>query len=320
VTGGSGFLGSRLVRRLLDQGQSVRVLDLSVLPDFREFTVQGNICAPADCDKALEGVSVVYHLAALYRDDVRPRGRYYEVNYEGTRVLLEHMRRHGVSKLVFVSSFSVYGLENTLSGEDSVLTPVNDYGRSKVLAEQAVREWTQEVGSSACVIIRPSVIFGEGSRGNVFTLMERIASGKFAMVGSGQNCKSMSYVENVAAFCQFAAGLEGGQIHVFNYADKPDMKVREIVDCLSSELKLTVRQVPLPKSMAMAIGHLGDFVRYVTKSNVVLTSDRIRKFFADTSLITTRLEASGFTRPFDMRRSLATTVRYEFPNLAPGKR
>ena len=71
------------------------------------------------------------------------------------------------------------------------------------------------------VIIRPTVVFGEGNRGNVFNLMNQIAKNRFMMVGSGTNRKSMAYVENVAAFLEYSLSFQSG-LHVHNYVDKPD--------------------------------------------------------------------------------------------------
>src|SRR5690349_3414134 len=110
VTGGSGFVGGRLVARLSELGHDVLNLDLVPSKIFPNLTRTGDICSAADCNAATAGVDVIFHLAALYRDDVRPRERYYEVNVEGTRQLIKAADRNAVRHIVFTSSFSVYGL------------------------------------------------------------------------------------------------------------------------------------------------------------------------------------------------------------------
>jgi nucleoside-diphosphate-sugar epimerase len=85
------------------------------------------------------------------------------------------------------------------------------------------------------VIVRPVVIFGEDNQGNVYTLIKQIAGNKFVMVGSGGNKKSMGYVGNIVKFLVQSADLGEG-IHLFNYADKPDMTVKELVDHIRAEL------------------------------------------------------------------------------------
>ena len=71
------------------------------------------------------------------------------------------------------------------------------------------------------VIVRPTVVFGEGNRGNVYNLLRQIASRRFLMFGDGRNKKSMAYVENVAAFIEYSLSFKKG-VHIYNYIDKPD--------------------------------------------------------------------------------------------------
>lgn len=78
------------------------------------------------------------------------------------------------------------------------------------------------------MIIRPTVIFGEQNRGNVYNLLRQIASGRFPMVGKGKNKKSMNYVENVAAFIEFCLNLEAGE-SLFNYFDEPAYDMNHLV-------------------------------------------------------------------------------------------
>ena len=97
------------------------------------------------------------------------------------------------------------------------------------MAEQEYIKWfNEDKANRTLVIIRPTVIFGEGNRGNVFNLLKQIASKKFAMFGKGINIKSMAYVENVSSFIRFTMSFPQG-IHIFNYADKPDYNMNKLV-------------------------------------------------------------------------------------------
>jgi GlcNAc-P-P-Und epimerase len=85
------------------------------------------------------------------------------------------------------------------------IAPFNEYGRSKYQAEEVFRRWQQEdANQRTLVIVRPTVVFGERNRGNVYNLLKQLASGHFVMVGKGPKYKSMAYVENVAAFLEHA--------------------------------------------------------------------------------------------------------------------
>ncbi len=85
------------------------------------------------------------------------------------------------------------------------------------------------------MIVRPTVVFGEQNRGNVYNLLRQIASGKFMMIGDGTNRKSMAYVENVAAFLEYSLGFENG-VHIYNYIDKPDFDMNTLVSKVNKAL------------------------------------------------------------------------------------
>jgi nucleoside-diphosphate-sugar epimerase len=313
VTGGSGFVGERLIANLLESGHDVLNLDISGSTRFPGISRIGDICNPGDCDSATSGVDVIFHLAALYRDDVRPRERYYEVNVEGTRRITEAASRNGVRRIVFTSSFSVYGLDDAGKSEEGELSPVNDYGKSKLQAEAILKEWWKAAPGRTLHMLRPSVIFGEGNRGNVWTLVNQIASRRFVMIGAGTNSKSMAYVGNIAACMAELAGRNAATMLTVNYADKPDMTVDEIVKIAAEETGSRVRRIPLPGAFAMAAGYVGDFIGLCLGRVLTINSERVRKFLANTSLPTDRIDNSGFIRPFVLRDAFVQTIRAEFP-------
>jgi nucleoside-diphosphate-sugar epimerase len=312
VTGGSGFLGSHVVEALLRDGHEVRILDRVVNPAYPELCLVGDICDLDTCRRAMAGMDVLMHLAALYRDDVRPKTLYYKVNVDGTGTLLQAAAETGVRRVVFASSFSVYGLDNVAGGEDSELAPVNDYGHSKLAAEKLMREWVVADASRSVAMVRPSVIFGPGNRGNVYVLLQQIASKWFVLLGSGSNPKSMSFVGNVAAFFVWLLEPRGPAMDIYNYADKPDMTVREIVGLAARTLNTRVRRVPMPRAAILGLGRLGNLVEHVIRRPFTLNLERIRKFIADTSLPVERLSKSGFKPPHDFRQKFVETARFEF--------
>ncbi len=265
----------------------------------------------------MSGVDVLVHLAALYRDDVRPRSRYYKVNVEGTGTLLEAATAAGVQRVVFASSFSVYGLDNVAGGEDSELAPVNDYGHSKLAAEKLLREWVAVDPRRSVAMVRPSVIFGPGNRGNVYVLLQQISSRWFMLLGSGSNPKSMSYVGNVAKFFAWLLEPRGPALDIYNYADKPDMTVREIVELAARTLGTRVPRVPMPRFAILALGRCGNLVEHISRRPFTLNLERVRKFIADTSLPVERLSKSGFNPPHDFRREFVETARVEFGTQRP---
>ena len=177
----------------------------------------------------LKGTDVVVLLAAEHRDDVTPITKYYDVNVTGIQNTLAAMEMNGVKRIVFTSSVAVYGLNKKNPNEDYPKDPFNHYGKSKWLAEMELEKWYQMHPDWNVNILRPTVIFGERNRGNVYNLLKQIAGGKFVMVGKGENKKSMAYVGNIVAFIQFLIENKREGYNVFNYIDKPDFTMNELV-------------------------------------------------------------------------------------------
>ena len=114
--------------------------------------------------------------------------------------------------------------------KQAAINPFNEYGRTKFYAEEKLRAWQSKSGNSL-IIVRPTVIFGEGNRGNVFNLFNQIASGKFVMVGKGENKKSMAYIGNVVAFLETCIATDQ-KYGIYNYVDTPDLTMNELVSAV----------------------------------------------------------------------------------------
>src|SRR5690606_35234869 len=143
---------------------------------------------------------------------------------------LDAMEKNDVRHIVFTSTVAIYGLNKVNPSEDKAADPFNHYGKSKWQAEELLQEWYSSHIDRNINIIRPTVIFGENNRGNVYHLLRQSASGKFMMIGKGNNKKSMAYIGNVVAFIRFL--IEERQkvgYHVYNYVDKPDFTTNDLV-------------------------------------------------------------------------------------------
>ena len=178
---------------------------------------------------ACRGCDVLYNLAAEHRDDVRPVELYQQVNVVGAERTCEVAEHLGIERLIFTSTVAVYGLHEGEADETAATRPFNEYGRTKLEAEQMFQAWAERGAGRSLTIVRPTVVFGPDNRGNVYTLLEQIARGRAVVVGDGRNRKSMAYVENVAGALVHALTFGPG-VHVFNYADKPDLDMNEL-DC-----------------------------------------------------------------------------------------
>ncbi len=187
MIGGSGFVGTRLIDLLRQEPGHYELRNIDLLPShfFNDITVIGDVRDQEQMDRELRGADVVVLLAAQHRDDVSPVSLYYDTNVGGMEVTLRAMERNGIHRIIFFSSVAVYGLNKKNPDENHPADPFNHYGKSKWQAEQVLQRWHESHPDWNIDIIRPTVIFGERNRGNVYNLLRQISSGKFLMVGKG---------------------------------------------------------------------------------------------------------------------------------------
>ena len=312
IVGGSGFIGSRLSTLLKRDAIDFKIVDKVISGTFPNQTVLADVRSVEALESAISEKVILINLAAEHRDDVRPLSLYDEVNVQGARNLCAVARQKGINKIIFTSTVAVYGFAPLGTDEDGEIAPFNDYGRSKYAAELIFKEWQQEDPSGrTLVIVRPTVAFGEQNRGNVYNLLRQIASGRFVMIGKGENLKSMAYVENVAAFLKFATSFQPG-VHVYNYIDKPDFTMNKLVGLVHRILgKPEEVGFRLPYSLGYLIGKGFDLIAVITGKRLAISSIRVKKFCAN-SMFNTRIEQSGFVPPVPLVEAFKRTVRHEF--------
>jgi GlcNAc-P-P-Und epimerase len=310
IIGGAGFVGSRLTERFDKLGRKYLVCDINT-----EKRSDNIIYLDVEDDKSLEqldGFECIVNLAAVHRDDVRPLTRYDDVNVQGAVNVCEAARKYNITKIIFTSSVAIYGFAAPDTDESGVPNYFNDYGRTKYLAEQVYKEWqADDPGNRTLVIVRPTVIFGEGNRGNVYNLLKQIASGRFLMVGSGKNRKSMAYVENVAAFLEYSLSFKPGS-HIYNYIDKPDLDMNTLIsDARKTLFGKTNVGLRLPGFVGIALGYVADLAAMIIRKPLPVSSIRVKKFMGTTQFASS-VSDTGFVAPVSLEEGLARTLGYEF--------
>ncbi|MDH5551462.1 MAG: NAD-dependent epimerase/dehydratase family protein, partial [Gemmatimonadota bacterium] len=191
VTGGTGFTGSHLARRMIERGDEVTVLDnqpglfAEELRNMGARVVLGSVADRDLVDRTTKGQEVVHHLAAAFRKINVPKAHYWDVNVNGTRYLCEAAVRHGVRKFVYCSTQGVHGhVANPPGNEDSPIAPEDYYQETKYEGEVVCREFIDQ--GMDITIIRPTAIYGPGDPGRFLMLYRLARKGRFLMFGDGE--------------------------------------------------------------------------------------------------------------------------------------
>lgn len=321
IFGGSGFVGTSLVGHLRksDELSDYFIIDKREPTDPTESNYfYADVSCKHDILKAvaplnLSSNDVFINLAAEHRDDVAPESLYYDVNVKGAKNVCHVASELGINTIIFTSSVAVYGFTTGVCDEDSALNPFNEYGRSKVQAELEYLKWQAEDPlKRRLVIIRPTVIFGEGNRGNIYSFFKFINSGYFIMIGSGKNKKSIAYVENVSKFIQFNILGRSG-VYVSNYVDQPSFSVGELVSLARKSMNnysvFSFFYIPVKLALPLARGL--DFLSRYCGFNFPLSEIRVKKFTAET-LFSSNYEKTGFVPPVKLDEAIKRTISHEF--------
>jgi nucleoside-diphosphate-sugar epimerase len=313
IIGGSGFIGTRLCQRLVKDSEiAFTILDKNM---SREFPALCNIADVGSVNELRNSISdgaVLINLAAEHKDDVYPRELFKDVNVRGAQNICSVARVKSISTIIFTSTVAVYGFAKNGTDEAGKIEPFSDYGRTKYEAEGIFRKWqSEDPKERTLVVIRPTVVFGENNRGNFYNLLNEIARRRFIMVGNGENRKSMAYVENLAAFIQYCTRFDPG-IYVYNFVDKPDYSMRELVNGICRILGINGKsQIRIPYVLGFLIGKCFDIVARLSGRNFAVSAIRVKKFCSD-SVFESAVCETGFVSPVPIGEALEKTIKYEF--------
>ena len=309
VIGGSGFVGTNFCQLLEDKQVPFEILDLKVSRRFPEKTKIADVRDIASLRSTLSG-GVVVNLAAVHRDDVTDKGEYYRTNVLGAENIAKVCHEKDIRKIIFTSSVAVYGFAEPGTDESGAINPFNEYGRTKFEAEEVLRRWQRESNGSL-LIIRPTVIFGPGNRGNVYNLIKQIASGRFVMIGDGTNKKSMAYIANVVAFLDVCMA-EPTPYAVYNYVDEPSFTIAQLVTevrrALGNNKKTEIR---LPYIIGLLLGYFADLGAKITGIKLPVSSIRVRKFCSQSEFKSSH-QRLKFEPKYTLQEAISQTVIEEF--------
>lgn len=260
VTGANGFIGSELVRRLLERDAEVRCLyhrSRDRLKGLNVHLVRGSITDPVSLPAAVEGVEVVYHLAGSGRaGDWGSRKWFFEQNADGTRNLLDAAVNAGVRRFVQVSSLAVHRFTGHLDADEE--TPADQekyaYGASKLAAERHVQKARDE-NRIETGIVRPAVVvFGPEDTTAFVHMAPLLEKGRWTHVQGGKPFLCYTYVSNLADGLLLAGTHEKAAGETFNITDDLQIRWKEFISAVIHAFQVRERATSFPVPVARAAG------------------------------------------------------------------
>jgi nucleoside-diphosphate-sugar epimerase len=251
VTGGTGFTGAHLVRRLLERGHEVIVLDHKKGSVYDELISKGaRIVIGSITDKKLvesvvEGCDTIQHIAAAFREINVAKSLYWDVNVNGTRNLLEAATKYEVKRFVYCSTCGVHGVvKNPPASEVTPIAPVDYYQYTKFEGEKVAQEYIRS--GLSITILRPAAIFGPEDPGRWLMLFKRVASGRFYMFGNGIATYHPLYIDNLTDAFELAMDKEEAIGQTYLIADDYYYTLNDLVVEIGSVLGQDIKIIHLP--------------------------------------------------------------------------
>lgn len=292
VTGGTGFLGSALVRSMVAQGSAVRVLarptsDLARLAGPGVEVATGDVTRPETLPRAVEGVEVIYHLAGMLGRFGVPESAYHEVHVMGTCNLLRASARCNLERFVHCSSpgmLGAVGPDDPPRDEASTHRPSGAYERSKSAAERAALPLAAEL-DIPLVIARPEFVYGPGDT-HVLGLFRTIGSGRFFYIGSGNCLCHPSYIDDVIAGLIACAGERACPLEAYHICGPRPVTIHELSIAIADALGVPPPSRHLPRWLVSAGAWGGELAGRLMHIQPPLTLEGVR-FFAESRAFST---------------------------------
>lgn len=315
VTGATGLIGNAVVRDLVQQGLSVRALIRSrehmflcensvgqlsfVEADFLSLTESA-------ARKLCEGVSSIVHCAGLVHKPNSDSDLYQRLNERPTELLALAARGENVQQFVFLSSSSVYGNREThMATEDEPCISDTPYATSKINCEQLLRT---NPPAESTVIVRPSMVFGEGDRGNMLPLIKQVLSGKYFLISGGNAQKSLIYANDFARAMRLILGRKGSGIYTYNIANPNPVSMRELS---MSILAASERATSIPSIPAGLLQPLASLANAVLGARSPLSKERLDKLTRSNTISVARFcRDYGFAPQHELKDALTNEIAW----------
>ena len=260
VTGATGFTGGALCKRLVSLGYQVRALARDekgkhLLDSLGVEVFKLDLCEPSSLDSAVKGVDIVYHIAALYRQQGVSSEKFWKVNAESVDHLMKSSLKAGVHRVVHCSTGGVHGHVHPSPGtEDSPYNPGDEYQESKLAGEKIARRVMEE-GKLAVTIFRPTGIYGPGDL-RFLKLFRAIQKKRFFMLGSGEVNYHLIFIDDLIDGIMLCGTQDHAIGKTYILGGREATTLNQLVRMITEELGVKSSSVHIPLWPMYAAGYL----------------------------------------------------------------
>jgi nucleoside-diphosphate-sugar epimerase len=313
VTGGSGFIGSHLVERLVSEGHKVKAFarktsNIKLLEKLDVKLVYGDVTDRGSVERLVDDVDVVYHVAGkVYMGSKK---EFWNVNVQGTVNMLEACLDRSIDRFVYTSTIGVMGsVRNPPADETGVYNPLSPYDESKCKAEKTALWYCRENGVPVTVV-RPTVVYGPRNM-YLLRLYHWIQRGDFRLIGGMNNLMHPCYIENFLDGVTLAAEKPRAIGEVYIIGDEKPVTWREYVNDIAEALGVNLPDRHVPVWVLRAVACFSEFKSWVFGSEPFLTRywvEEITKNFAyDIAKAKSEL---GYNPKISLKEGVSRTVEW----------
>ena len=317
VTGATGFTGGHLALTLAARGDEVRALvrpksrarfEASKLPRKGVIAVEGDLLDPAGVQRAADGVDVVYHIAATYREAGQRDSAYRAINVDGTRNVLDAAKAGGARRLVHCSTGGVHGhIANPPANEDAPFNPGDVYQETKLEAEQAAREFGNRTGFDV-VVARPIGIYGPGDT-RFLRMFRGLARRRFPMIGSGKVFYHLTFIDDLVEGFRLCGTMPSAKGRTYLLAGPRYTTLEQLVAMVAKELNVAPPRVHWPVWPFWSAGLLCEMVCVPLGIEPPIFRRRVDFYTKSRAFDTTRAQTElGFAPRVDLEQGIKFTA------------
>ncbi len=316
VTGATGFTGGHLARGLRVRGHDVRALvrrgsagaDRLALDGIG--LVEGDLKDRASLERAVDGVAVVYHIAAIYRQAGVAASEYAAVNAKAVESLVEAAAAAGARRLVLCSTVGVHGdVEHPPANEDAPLRPGDEYQRTKLEGERLARAAAERTGIEL-VIARPSGIYGPGDR-RLLKLFRGVARRRFVTLGPGDIFYHVTYIDDLVEGFRLCGESPAAAGRTYILAGGEVMRLNDLVALIAEEAGVRPIRWHLPVWPVWIAGALCEAVCVPLRLEPPLYRRRVDFFTKSRAFDISRARAElGFNPAVGLREGIRRTLAW----------